>query len=71
MGEPGMGGGVHIQDQVANPAGGAHAVRDVADRSALAVLFESILPWVNYGGEDGGRGEDADRFNANAQDNVD
>lgn len=70
MGEPGMGGGVLVQDQVANPAGGAHVVRDVADRSALAVLFESILPWVNYGGEDGG-GEDADRFNPNAQDNAD
>ncbi|XP_073315779.1 uncharacterized protein [Primulina huaijiensis] len=27
--------------------------RDVADRNALAVLFESFLPWVNYGTEDG------------------
>lgn len=71
MGEPGMRGGVLAQNPVANPAGGAHVVRDVADRSALAVLFESILPWVNYGGEDGGRGEDADHVNPNAQDNAD
>lgn len=71
MGEPGIGGGVLVQDQAANPAGGAHAVRNVADRSALAVLVESILPWVNYGGEDGDGGEDVERFNANAQDNAD
>ncbi|KAL8458929.1 hypothetical protein ACS0TY_036425 [Phlomoides rotata] len=26
-----------------------HAIRDVSNRSPLAVLFESMLPWINYG----------------------
>ncbi|XVF22244.1 hypothetical protein REPUB_Repub12eG0156900 [Reevesia pubescens] len=41
----------HIGGQVANPpaAGHAPAPRDVANRNPLAVLFESLLPWVNYG----------------------
>lgn len=30
-----------------------HEPRDVANRNALAVLFESMLPWVNYGTRDG------------------
>ncbi|XVF72896.1 hypothetical protein PTKIN_Ptkin12aG0157500 [Pterospermum kingtungense] len=40
-----------IGGQVANlPAGGhAPAPRDVANRNPLAVLLESLLPWVNYG----------------------
>ena len=36
-------------NQGINPQGGDHATRDLANRSALAVLFESILPWVDYG----------------------
>ncbi|XP_059634486.1 uncharacterized protein LOC132276871 isoform X2 [Cornus florida] len=48
------------RDQFANPAGGARAPRDVANRNALAVLFESMLPWIDYGGrgDEGGAGED-------------
>ena len=39
--------------QVANPPAGGHAPapRDVANRNPLAVLFESLLPWVNYGAD--------------------
>lgn len=40
--------------QVANPPGDARAPRDVANRSALAVLFESMLPWNDYGRRGGG-----------------
>ncbi|KAG5231582.1 transcription factor [Salix suchowensis] len=45
MREPEQNGG-----QIANPLDGVPAPRDVANRNALAVLFESMLPWVNYGG---------------------
>lgn len=41
-------------DQVVNPPGDARAPRDVANRSALAVLFESMLPWNDYGRRGGG-----------------
>ncbi|KAK6118535.1 hypothetical protein DH2020_047722 [Rehmannia glutinosa] len=30
-----------------------HMIRDVSNRNALAVLFESMLPWVNYGTGEG------------------
>ncbi|KAF2315110.1 hypothetical protein GH714_038176 [Hevea brasiliensis] len=41
--------------QIANLPAGGPAPRDVANRHALAVLFESMLPWVHYGaGEDVG-----------------
>nr|AXY97603.1 Transcription factor 25-like [Populus tomentosa] len=45
--------------QIANPLDGGPAPRDVANRNALAVLFESMLPWVNYGGggDEGGNEE--------------
>lgn len=33
-----------------------HVLRDVSNRSPLAVLFESMLPWINY--ETGDLGED-------------
>ncbi|MCI84367.1 transcription factor 25-like, partial [Trifolium medium] len=35
-----------------NQHGNGHAPRGVANRNALAVLFESMLPWVTY--EEGG-----------------
>lgn len=45
--------------RIANPAAGVPAARDVANRNALAVLFESMLPWVHYGaGEDEGANEE-------------
>ncbi|KAG6597002.1 Transcription factor 25, partial [Cucurbita argyrosperma subsp. sororia] len=37
--------------QHANPPNQRHPTREIANRSALAVLFESMLPWVNYGDE--------------------
>lgn len=36
-------------NQGVNPQGGDRAPRDLANRSALAVLFESMLPWVDFG----------------------
>ncbi|KDP28379.1 hypothetical protein JCGZ_14150 [Jatropha curcas] len=46
--------------QIANPLDvGDIAPRGVANRNALAVLFESMLPWVHYGArEDGGANEE-------------
>ncbi|KAK3003962.1 hypothetical protein RJ639_020233 [Escallonia herrerae] len=40
--------------QIINPPAGARAPRDVANRNALAVLFESMLPWVDYGRREAG-----------------
>lgn len=45
-------------DQVVNPPDVARAPREVANRNALAVLLESILPWNHYGTSGGG--EDGD-----------
>lgn len=44
-------GGLELPQQIPEN----HVLRDVANRSPLAVLFESILPWINYGP---GEGED-------------
>lgn len=55
IGDPRMRGLAQDEDQVANQLGNGHAPRDVANRNALAVLFESMLPWVHYGdGDDEG-----------------
>jgi hypothetical protein len=40
------------ENQFANQHGNGHPPRGVANRNALAVLFESMLPWVTY--EEGG-----------------
>lgn len=40
--------GVENLEQVPNIPGD-RGLRNVANRNALAILFESILPWVNYG----------------------
>lgn len=40
-------------DQVVNLPVGVRAPRDLSNRNALAVLLESILPWVDYGRGDG------------------
>ncbi|OMO64143.1 Transcription factor 25 [Corchorus capsularis] len=61
-----------IGGQVANPPAGGHAPppRDVANRNPLAVLFESLLPWVNYG--DAGDGVfDENQVNGQDQDDED
>ncbi|PPD72449.1 hypothetical protein GOBAR_DD30648 [Gossypium barbadense] len=62
----------HLGGHVANPpAGGqAPALRDVANRNPLAVLFESLLPWVNYGGPEDGI-VDENRVNEQGQGNED
>lgn len=51
-----MGEAMHNAIHAGNPHDGGRAPppRDVANRNPLAVLFESMLPWVNYG--DGGDG---------------
>ncbi|XWS76775.1 hypothetical protein CRYUN_Cryun01aG0206700 [Craigia yunnanensis] len=61
-----------IGDQVANPPAGGHAPapRDVANRNPLAVLFESLLPWVNYGAAGDGV-VDENQVNEQGQDNED
>lgn len=61
MGVPRMREGMQDENQFANlhVPGNGHAPRGVANRNALAVLFESMLPWVTYGdGEDGGPDDD-------------
>lgn len=49
MADPRMREEVLNVNQVVNPHGGDRAPRDIANRSPLAVLFESILPWVDFG----------------------
>jgi hypothetical protein len=53
MGIPRAGGEAMLdENQFANQHGNGHPPRGVANRNALAVLFESMLPWVTY--EEGG-----------------
>lgn len=54
MGAPRMRVVGQNENEVVNLPGNGHVHRDVNNRSALAVLFESMLPWVTYvDGEDG------------------
>ncbi|KAE8700962.1 UNC93-like protein 1-like isoform X1 [Hibiscus syriacus] len=64
--------GAHIGGQVGNPHAGGHVpeLRDVANRNPLAVLFESLLPWVNYGGPEDGI-VDENQVNEQGQGNQD
>lgn len=67
-----MGEAMHNAIHTGNPhdVGQAPPPRGVANRSPLAVLFESMLPWVNYG--DGGDGIAADedyQINGHFQEN--
>ncbi|KAL3632792.1 hypothetical protein CASFOL_025776 [Castilleja foliolosa] len=45
-------GGVVQREQIPNVPED-HMIRDIANRSPLAVLFESMLPWIDYGTGDG------------------
>lgn len=54
---------VEDQDQGANVQ--VRAPRELANRSPLAVLFESLLPWVDYGSDEAGN----DQPNRHHQDN--
>lgn len=56
-------------DQIANPLNGGPARRDVANRNALAVLFESMLPWVNYGDRGDELANEDNQANGHGQDN--
>lgn len=72
MGQPQLHGAIQDHDRIANPVGDDHQLRDVADRSALAVLLESILPWVNYGPrEDEVREDENDLPHRNGHPNED
>ena len=52
MVDPRMREAMPNEGEVANANVGIHAPRNVANRNALAVLLESMLPWVHYGGVD-------------------
>ncbi|KAF9688010.1 hypothetical protein SADUNF_Sadunf02G0152600 [Salix dunnii] len=56
MVDPGMREAEQTGGQIAYPLDGGPAPHDVANRNALAVLFESMLPLVDYGdrGDEGG-----------------
>lgn len=50
---------IEMQNAVqVDPPNVEHAPRDVANRNALAVLFESMLPWVDYGRREDGDDQD-------------
>ncbi|CAA0821206.1 Unknown protein [Striga hermonthica] len=62
----------NLQDFIVHPRGGVeqreqvqdnHLVRDVSNRNVLAVLLESVLPWVNYGSGDDGQPEQPEQGN--------
>lgn len=49
----------NVGDNQENLPGPVRAPREVANRNALAVLFESMLPWIDYGTrEDDGHDQD-------------
>ncbi|ESW07343.1 hypothetical protein PHAVU_010G121700 [Phaseolus vulgaris] len=50
--------GMQDENQFANLPGNGHAPRGVANRNALAVLFESMLPWVTYEDTEDGEPDD-------------
>ncbi|KAI3728745.1 hypothetical protein L6452_17387 [Arctium lappa] len=58
----------NVADNQENLPDVPRAPREVANRNALAVLFESMLPWIDYGTREG---EDQDQENGMAQDHED
>ncbi|BAT98212.1 hypothetical protein VIGAN_09185100 [Vigna angularis var. angularis] len=50
--------GMQDENQFANLPGNGHVPRGVANRNALAVLFESMLPWVTYEDREDGEPND-------------
>lgn len=68
MGVPRMMEGMQDENQFANVPGNGHAPRGVANRNALAVLFESMLPWVTYEDREDG-GPDDNQHDDHRQDN--
>ncbi|KAK7275475.1 hypothetical protein RIF29_16592 [Crotalaria pallida] len=71
MGPPRMGEGMPDENQFANlhAHGNGHAPRGVANRNALAVLFESMLPWVTYEDREGGGPDDNQHDDDHGQNN--
>nr|KYP39724.1 Transcription factor 25 [Cajanus cajan] len=69
MGVPRMMEGVQDENQFANLPGNGHAPRGVANRNALAVLFESMLPWVTYEDREDGGPDDGNQHDDHRQDN--
>lgn len=68
MVDPRIRGPVQNEVQVPNPLDGGPAPRDVANRNALAVLFESMLPWAYYG-DRGDGGNEENQANGHEHDN--
>ncbi|KAL5572264.1 hypothetical protein UlMin_021861 [Ulmus minor] len=75
MVDPRMRDPVHNEAHAANvaiPNEGIPAPRNVANRNAIAVLLESMLPWVHYGDGNGAAEEDGDDIlNGHGQGNED
>lgn len=63
MGAPRMREVIQNENDIANLHQNGHAPRDVANRSALAVLFESMLPWVTYGDREDGEPDEHQQGN--------
>ena len=75
MVDPRMRDPVHNEAHAANvaiPNEGIPAPRNIANRNAIAVLLESMLPWVHYGDGNGAAEEDGDDIlNGHGQGNED
>ncbi|KAJ6404467.1 hypothetical protein OIU84_012621 [Salix udensis] len=68
MVDPGMREAEQNGGQIAYPLDGGPAPHDVANRNALAVLFESMLPMVDYGGRGDEGGNEGNQVNGHEQD---
>ncbi|KAJ6686316.1 NULP1-RELATED [Salix purpurea] len=68
MVDPGMREAEQNGGQIAYPLDGGPAPHDVANRNALAVLFESMLPLVDYGGRGDEGGNEGNQVNGHEQD---
>ncbi|PON49431.1 Transcription factor [Parasponia andersonii] len=60
---------VHNDGNAANANEGIHAPRNVTNRNALAVLFESMLPWVHYEDVNGAIEDEDHQLNGHGQEN--
>lgn len=60
---------VHNDGHAANANAGIPAPRNVANRNALAVLFESILPWVHYDDANGAALDEDNQLNEHGHGN--
>ncbi|GAV71411.1 Tcf25 domain-containing protein [Cephalotus follicularis] len=67
--DPRMMEAVQNGGQIANPLADGHvpAPRNVVNRNPLAVLLESMLPWVNYGSGGDGRADEDNQPDGHGQ----